>query len=60
MPDEIRKVVKTLLDSLPAGIRNDTAKLTFALHERPFFAGALQKHVELVLWGVVAARNEWM
>jgi len=60
MPDEMRRVVSTLLDSLPTAYRNDTAKLTFALHERPFFQGALQKHVELVLWGIIAARNDWM
>jgi len=60
MPDDIRRVVNALLNSLPPAYRDDTAKLTFALHERPFFCGALEKHVELVLWGVVAARNAWM
>jgi hypothetical protein len=60
LPQEISKVVSALLDSLPAAYRNDTARLSFALHERPFYCSALEKHVELVLWGIVAARNEWM
>lgn len=60
LPQEISKVLRALLDSLPPAFRNDTAKLTFALHERPFYCSALEKHVELVLWGIVSARNEWM
>jgi len=60
LPQEVSKVLQALLDSLPPAFRNDTAKLTFALHERPFYCSALEKHVELVLWGIVSARNEWM
>eukprot|EP00746_Dinoflagellata_sp_MGD_P116243 gnl/MRDRNA2_/MRDRNA2_52134_c0_seq1.p1 gnl/MRDRNA2_/MRDRNA2_52134_c0~~gnl/MRDRNA2_/MRDRNA2_52134_c0_seq1.p1 ORF type:complete len:229 (-),score=33.33 gnl/MRDRNA2_/MRDRNA2_52134_c0_seq1:616-1302(-) len=60
LPQEIQKVLKELLDSMPPDYRNDTAKLTFALHERPFYCTALEKHVELVLWAIVSARNAWM
>jgi len=60
MPQEISKSIIALLNSLPPEYRNDTAKLTFALHERPFYCSALEKHVELILWGIVAARNEWI
>lgn len=60
MPQEISKVVNKLLDSLPPAYRNNTAKLDFALHERPFYCTALEKHVELVLWGLIASRNAWM
>lgn len=60
LPQEVSTVLQALLESLPPAYRNDTAKLTFALHERPFFCSALEKHVELVLWGIVSARNDWM
>jgi hypothetical protein len=60
LPQEISKALSALLNSLPSEFRNDTSKLAFALHERPFYCSALEKHVELILWGVVAARNEWM
>lgn len=60
LPEGISKALDELLQSLPPAIRNSTAQLTLALHERPFYGTALEKHVELVLWGVVSARNEWM
>jgi hypothetical protein len=60
MPQEISKFLSTLLNTLKPEYRENTAELTFALKERPFYCSALEKQVELVLWGVVAARNDWM
>lgn len=60
MPQEISDILIPLVNSIPPSFRTDTAKLTFALHERPHYCTALSKHVELVLWGIVAARNDWM
>lgn len=60
LPENISKAVNALLESLPPAYRNNFAKLNFALHERPFYCTALEKHVELVIWGVAASRNEWM
>lgn len=59
LPQEVSEVLQVLIDSLSPAYKDDTAKLTFALHQRPFYSSAMEKHVELVLWGIVSARNEW-
>jgi hypothetical protein len=60
LPQEVARVLHELLISLPPSFKNDTAKLCFALQERPFYTSAMEKHVELVLWGIVSSRNNWM
>lgn len=52
MPEEITDAINALLNTLPPEYKHNSAKLSFALHDRPFYCSALQKHVELVLWGL--------
>lgn len=60
LPPAVADVLTALLRELPPGSTEDTAKLTFTMHTRPFYCTSLNPHVELLLWGVIARRNGWL
>lgn len=60
LPPAVAELLTTLLRQLPKGSTADTAKLCFTLHTRPFYCTSLNPHVELLLWGVMAVRNDWL